>query len=348
MGRKSALTRLLRAASDPSPDNDEGSNRALLSGKDQTMVIRKAVTTLASEGYNDLSQDLSAVFAKNDGRMGWANKDGVVFAVQDFEPKLEAGVYSTGMRDGNPFLISETPVTDALLTLPDSKTSMMLDEFDKFCGLEQTFAEAGFLHKRGFFLVGAPGAGKTASVQLISRALVEKFEGVVIYLENPIVAYACLRMIRSIEPNRRIVCVLEDLDSLIENYEEADYLSLFDGEKSIDHVVYIATTNYPEKIDKRFLDRPSRFDQVITVELPSFDDRLFYLKHRTVGIDDATLKEWATATKDFGIAHLKEIIISVTCFGYTFEDTLKRLKGQKKILDSSKLSGKQSVGFDKN
>ena len=348
MSRSNRLTRLMRSVAPPIPEaQEENHSRSLLGNKDQTMIVRRAVSALASEGHNDLSQDLSAVFAKNDGRMGWASKDGVVFAVQSFQPKLEPGVYSTGMRDGNPFLVSETPVADALLTLPDSKTSMMLEEFDKFWGLEQTFAEAGFLHKRGFFLVGAPGAGKTASVQLLSRALVEKFEGVVIYLENPTVAYACLRMIRTIEPTRRIVCVLEDLDSLIENYEEADYLSLFDGEKSIDHVVYIATTNYPEKIDKRFLDRPSRFDQVITVELPSFDDRLFYLKNRTVGIDEDTLKTWATATKDFGIAHLKEIIISVTCFGYTFEDTLKRLKNQKKILDSSKLTGKKEVGFDK-
>jgi len=331
----------------PPPPLGETENRSLLTpGKEQGKLLREAVSKLASEGYNTLSQELSMAFSSADGKSGWADKDGIIFNVQNFHSKLEAGVYSTGMRDGQPFLIRESPVTDELLTLPDSKTTTMLNEFSKFWGLEETFSKAGFLHKRGFFLVGAPGSGKTASVQLLSKALVQDFGGIVLYLENPNVAYTCLRMIRAIEPNRRIVCVLEDLDSLIDTYEEADFLSLFDGEKSIDHVVYVATTNYPEDIDKRFLDRPSRFDQIITVELPSFDDRLFYLKNRTVGIEEEILKDWANKTKDFGIAHLKEIIISITCFGYTFEATLERLKAQRKTMNSSKLNGKQKVGFD--
>ena len=332
----------------PSPNYQNEPNRSLLEVSGQKWkLLQEAINRLASEGYSRLSQDLSMTFLDAEGQSGWADKDGRLFNVQNYRSKLEAGVYSCSMADGQPFLIKESPVTDELLTLPDSKIKTMIEEFSKFWGLEQTFSKAGFLHKRGFFLVGAPGSGKTTAIQLLSKALVEEFSGIVLYLENPTIAYACLRMIRAIEPNRRIVCVLEDLDSLIDNYEEADFLNLFDGEKSIDHIVFIATTNYPEDIDKRFLDRPSRFDQVITVDPPSFDDRLFYLQNRTVGINIDTLKKWAEETKDFGIAHLKEIIISVTCFGYTFEDTLKRLKNQKKTLNSGKLNGKQSVGFDK-
>ena len=287
----------------PRPCAPQGASdgRSLLStGGEQGRVLREAVNRLACDGNTHLSQELSMAFAANDGHSGWADKDGLIFNVQNFHPKLEAGVYSTGMRDGQPFLVRESPVTDELLTLPDSKTTTMLNEFSKFWGLEETFGKAGFLHKRGFFLVGAPGAGKTASVQLLSKALVEDFGGIVLYLENPSVAYACLRMIRSIEPNRRIVCVLEDLDSLIDTYEEAEFLSLFDGEKSIDHVLYVATTNYPEDIDKRFLDRPSRFDQIITVELPSFDDRLFYLKNRAIDIDEKTLIHWLNGKQKVG------------------------------------------------
>jgi SpoVK/Ycf46/Vps4 family AAA+-type ATPase len=176
--------------------------------------------------------------------------------------------------------------------------------------------------------------------------LVEDFDGIVLYLENPNVGYSCLRMIRSIEPNRKIVCVLEDFDSLIKNYEEADFLSLFDGEKSVDHIVYIATTNYPEQIDRRFLDRPSRFDQVVTIRLPSLEDRLFYLKAKAPNVPLETLEMWAKETKDLAIAHLKEIIVSVTCFEYTFEDTMKRLREQKKLMNSEKMVGKKGVGFE--
>ena len=330
--------------------SDRDRDRPKLKGgmdRERLETLNRAVRCLVSDGNDRLAAQLMGLFAPTTANSGWADKDGTVFSVQEFSPKLRPGVYSTGITNsGQPFLVNETPVTDDLLTLPDSSSSNLLGEFERFWKLEDTFKDNGFLHKRGFFLVGPPGSGKTSIIQLLAKSLVEKFDGIVVYLENPNIGYACLRMIRSIEPERKIICILEDFDSLIKNYEEADFLSLFDGEKSIDHVVYVATTNYPEDIDKRFLDRPSRFDQIVTVGLPSFEDRLFYLKAKAPTIDDATLEKWAKETKDFGIAHLKEVIVSVTCFGYSFEETLKRLKDQKKLISSEKLQGKKSVGFE--
>ena len=330
---------------------DNGDAKPKLRGgmdRERLEMLNRVARVLVNDGNDRLASQFTSLFAPTTANSGWADKDGTVFSVQEFRPHLRPGVYSTGMTNsGQPFLVNETPVTDDLITLPDSRTVSLISEFERFWNLEETFKTNGFLHKRGFFLVGPPGSGKTSIIQLLSKSLVDNFDGIVLYLENPNIGYSCLRMIRSIEPDRKIICILEDFDSLIKNYEEADYLSLFDGEKSIDHVVYVATTNYPEDIDKRFLDRPSRFDQIVTVGLPSYEDRLFYLTAKAPGFDQETLSEWAKSTKDFGIAHLKEIIVSVTCFNYTFEETLKRLKDQKKLISSEKLQGKQSVGFDR-
>lgn len=309
-------------------------------------LVARVTQTLISDGNTRLASQFSSAFTPTDSKSGWADKDGVVISVQEFRPTLEAGVYSTGMtNNGQPYLIKETPVTDELMILPSGRMPHLMDEFNRFWKLEPVFEANGFLHKRGLFLVGPPGAGKSSTIQLLSKTLVNDFDGIVLYLENPNIGYACLRMIRSIEPNRKIVCILEDFDSLIQNYEEADFLSLFDGEKSVDHIVYIATTNYPEQIDRRFLDRPSRFDQVVTITLPSLEDRLFYLKAKAPSIPKATLEMWARETKDFAIAHLKEIIVSVTCFDYSFEDTIKRLREQKKLMNSEKMVGKKGVGY---
>jgi hypothetical protein len=315
--------------------------------REKQELIARVNQCLISDGNPRLAAEFGAAFTITDSSSGWADKDGVVISVQEFRPTLEAGVYSTGItNNGQPFLIKETPVTDELMVLPSGRMPDLMDEFSRFWKLEPVFEANGFLHKRGLFLVGPPGAGKSSTIQLLSKTLVEDFDGIVLYLENPNVGYSCLRMIRSIEPNRKIVCVLEDFDSLIKNYEEADFLSLFDGEKSVDHIVYIATTNYPEQIDRRFLDRPSRFDQVVTIRLPSLEDRLFYLKAKAPNVPLETLEMWAKETKDLAIAHLKEIIVSVTCFEYTFEDTMKRLREQKKLMNSEKMVGKKGVGFE--
>lgn len=315
--------------------------------KIKSRILARAITNLNEYGESGVARALAEHFSTSPGgTKGWAQKNGILFSIEEYRESLTPGMYSCGVsNEGQPFLISEDIVTDDLLILPGSKMTNLIQEFDRFWSLEDTFNSQGFIHKRGFFFVGPPGSGKTSIIQLLAQKLISEHEGIVLYLDNPTVAFNCLRMIRSVEPERKIICILEDLDSLIKNYEEADFLSLFDGEKQINHVVYIATTNYPEVIDKRFLDRPSRFDQVVVVDLPPVEDRLFYLQNRSKDIDQETLELWAKKTEGFGIAHLKEIIVSTQCFGYSFEDTLTRLKQQKKTLSSDKIGGKKGVGF---
>ena len=62
-----------------------------------------------------------------------------------------------------------------------------------------------------------------------------------------------------IENNRKCIVILEDLDSLISNFGESHYLEMLDSAKTIDNILFIATTNYPEKLDPRIYNRPGRF-----------------------------------------------------------------------------------------
>ena len=120
---------------------------------------------------------------------------------------------------------------------------------------------------------------------------------------------------------------MEDLDAIQQTYGEADMLALLDGDLQIDNVVFIATTNYPEKLDKRMVNRPSRFDIVRKISMPTPEARTVYLKARNPRIAKTDeLLDWVDATNEFSIAHLKELIVSVEALGQGFDQTIERLR----------------------
>ena len=151
---------------------------------------------------------------------------------------------------------------------------------------------------------------------------------------------------RKVEPNRPLVVLLEDIDSLAgENrYQTARLLNILDGVKQIEGVVYIATTNYPEKLQDRITNRPSRFDRRYKVELPNDEIREAYIRHKLTDedIENVDINEWVKRTEGMSLSHLKEVVISTIVMGREFEEVMDNLEGLKKA-PSIKGSGK--VGF---
>jgi SpoVK/Ycf46/Vps4 family AAA+-type ATPase len=215
--------------------------------------------------------------------------------------------------------------TDNLIELPDSAVEAVVNEFDEFWTLKPRFLERGFIHKRGYLLWGPPGSGKTSGLMLMSRNLIAA-GGIVVAIENPEMAADGLRMIRAIEPDRPIVALMEDLDALINEHGENRYLALLDGETQVANIVFVATTNYPEKLDKRFVDRPSRFDTIRFIGMPTSAARRTYLSAKEPGLEADELARWVAATDGFSVAHLRELIILVKCFGKPLHEAIKRLE----------------------
>ena len=109
-------------------------------------------------------------------------------------------------------------------------------------------------------------------------------------------------------------------------------------------MVYIATTNYPEKLQDRITNRPSRFDRRYKVELPNDEIREAYIRHKLTDEDikNVDVQEWVKRTDGMSLSHLKEVVISTIVMGREFEEVMDNLEGLKKA-PSIKGSGK--VGF---
>ena len=281
------------------------------------------------------------------GAKRWAANHDVFWGATQTYDALPSGLYRCGVSPNvGPVLHQITVETDNLLELPDEDSSAIVAEFEKFWTLESEFRKRGFLMKRGFLLWGPPGSGKTSTVHLLVKKLIANSGGIIIVVENPHDAAQCLQMARQIEPKRPMIAIMEDLDALIERFGENQFLALLDGEAQVDNIVFVASTNYPERLDRRFVDRPSRFDTVRYIGMPSAAARRVYLQTKEPSLKGEELDAWVKSSEGFSIAHLKEMIIAVRCFGQPLAEVTERLEAMHARQPTSADSpDRQGIGF---
>ena len=173
----------------------------------------------------------------------------------------------------------------------------------------------------------------TCLVHQIAKQITAKGD-VVFDCKNPRILTKALENFREVEPTRPIVCIFEDLDSIIRDYGDDDLLKMLDGENLIDRVLNIATTNYPEYLDRRLVGRPRRFDRVIKIDMPSKEQREIFFKNRLLkeDIEKIPFDKWVESTDQFPFSALAELIVSVLCLDNEFDEMIEVLK--KLVFDS--------------
>jgi Cdc6-like AAA superfamily ATPase len=241
---------------------------------------------------------------------------------------------------------------DELYELPSPEIESILSDIKIFWRKRDTYKEYNFVHKRGILLYGDPGCGKSGIIQLCVKNLIEEENGIVINIKEDEDFKAFVDFvptIRTIEPERPLIVILEDIDSLAgeDRYSTTKLLNILDGVKQIENVVYIATTNYPEKLQERITNRPSRFDRRYEVQMPSRAIRESYIKNKLSGEDlkNINLEEWLDSSDDMSLSHLKELVISVIVMGKDFKESLATLNA---LSDKPKIKGgkkKSGIGF---
>ncbi len=260
---------------------------------------------------------------------------------------IPAGFYDLDRTNMGILFTKQDLSVDNWLTFPDSIMSQITSEISSFWKKADLFEKYGFLHKRGYMFYGPQGSGKSILVQQILNALIKEEHGIVLNGNTaPALLIKGIEVVRKIEPHRRVICLFEDIDSIINRYGEESLLSFLDGESNTNHVLHIATTNYPEKLDPRIVNRPRRFDRVIKIGMPSEVMRRIYLAEKLKIEDQDELTRYVKGTEGFSFAGLAELVISIKCLDKTFEEAcelLRKLMFKKKSSDD--FGG--AVGFHK-
>lgn len=284
----------------------------------------------------------------------WTSHDGKVFVPATNTCKsLTPGVYEISTNPTVGIFFEKIPVkTEGLIRFPDTNSNKVIDEIQKFWESEATFREYNLPYKRGIILWGPPGGGKSSTIQLIIADVVKR-GGVVIIFHDPFTFIDGMRSLRTIQPNVPVVVIMEDIDTIIEVYEESQVLNLLDGVLSVDKMIFLATTNYPEKLGARIINRPSRFDKRFKIDYPSAKSRKIYFEYvigngnRKRGRErikelKVDIKRWVIDTEKMTLAHMKELFVATMILHDSYDEAIATLKSMQDTIDDKEY---ESFGF---
>lgn len=277
----------------------------------------------------------------------WSNRANSYMKVASVCKSLPSGLFfAEHSYDSGWYLTRQEINVDSLIDFEDSETHDVIVEIEKFWAKDELYRKMGFLHKRGILLWGEPGSGKTSIIQQIIKKIVDK-GGIAITAGDPEGLISVVQSLRFIEPDRHLMIMFEDMDDLVEKYGEEKYLSLLDGEYQVNRILFLATTNYPEKLDKRIIDRPSRFDTIKFIGMPNAKNREIYFRTKLPDASGDEIKKLVSVSDGFGIAALKEIIVSVYCLDFPLEQVIAKLEKMAKRSETSESVRKnKNFGFD--
>jgi hypothetical protein len=225
---------------------------------------------------------------------------------------LDAGFYDVvNMGHAGFGLQKKVAVSDDLIDIPGTIADDIFVDIDKFLQTKQSYMEYGLTHKRGYLFYGPPGSGKTSLGMMLARRFIDKVGGIVMYAGGYQEFYHGVSIMRDVEPGRPSMYLIEEADMVVNN---THCLSILDGELSIQGAVFVAMTNYKDKLPPRIANRPGRFDRVEKVECPPEPVQLEYL--RRVEARGAKNPEAPQAIVEalrgipVSMAHLREAFIS--------------------------------------
>ncbi len=333
--------------------------------KELNEILKKAESSESSShqskkvrAISSMNSDLPDVYEEGEmtlpslsGYCQWSTSDNRVFLPSSKTvPVLTPGVYDIQSVPNTGIYFEQIPVlTVGLLRFPETNSDKVVEEIQNFWKKEDVFHSYKLTYKRGIILWGPPGSGKTSAIQLIMRDVIDR-GGVVLRFSHPLIFIEGIRRFRQIQPTTPIVVLMEDIDSILEMFSESEVLNILDGVNQIEKVVFLATTNHPEKLGARIINRPSRFDKRFKIGHPNAESRRMYLEYiigkENLGKLKIDLDKWVRDTEKFSIAHLKELFTAVIILGDSYEDAIETLSlMQEEKPDSYDDEARKDMGF---
>ena len=291
--------------------------------------------------------------------------DNHIFQFKYEEPKekhkeiIKAGIFSLEERNGSIFT-KKTDIRNRNLLTSVNNTKSITDEANIFFNNLDVYDKLGEPKSRKILLYSDPGMGKTATITQYCQDALVKDPGTVVLIwpTSQIEAHDVSEFLskNSIYDKKctRLILVMEDIGGGEREGNggarsvDSAMLDLLDGIQVTFKLptLIIATTNYPQNLLSALADRPGRFDLIMQLRPPSYQEQIdlieFISKEKLSDEDKKAFKVNDAAT--FSIAHLKEIVIRSMLHKQSIADTVKEIIAHRDRF-SKGFEDKNDVGF---
>ena len=193
----------------------------------------------------------------------------------------------------------------------------ILEHIDNWEKCEDVFAKRGLTHKTGILVYGKPGTGKST----LAKALASELDYSLISIDTSTFDNINLVELTNAinNDNMKSVIFIDEIDTIFKSRDDDStddqkarvnkLLSFLDGVNSPNHTVFIATTNYFDKLDAA-VKRKGRFDKII--ELTDINKDTAKRMCKSFGLSDYASNEVLSKykTKNINPADLQDKIIT--------------------------------------
>lgn len=236
-------------------------------------------------------------------------------------------------------------------------TEEITNRVDCFFRNLHRYSEFGIeIPKRGVFLYGAPGTGKSTAISRVCKKY-GKDEKTLVMLWDTIKfdASEIKDLIKSFkyEGVDKMILVIEDIGGIESDSHrmsaDSALLSLLDNQEKTFTipVCMIATTNYPENFMESLTNRSGRFDDKIEVSYPPGEARKGLLEFfsKNQASEDALKLISSKECEKFPPAHIKEIVIRAAIHEKTHVQVIKEMLNEIKKYEKGFTNRTESMGF---
>lgn len=277
---------------------------------------------------------------------------------QDVEKReIRPGFYTLSKTSAG-IVTSKVEFKPRILLEDIGSTSKILGEARTFFKKLDVYEKLGRPKKRGVLLYSAPGLGKSSSIEKFCLDLYAEDKGTVVLVwptssidSDDLIHFFTHQT--EYKDCTRLVLVMEDIgggerEQTNSRAVDSGMLNLLDGIGLTWKLptFIVATTNHPESLLKSLADRPGRFDLMLKLEPPTWDEKVrlmeFIAKRTLTDKEKDCLGK--KGTENFSIAHLEEIAVRSLLHEKTYMEVVDEMIAHSKLFEAD-FEEKEEVGF---